>query len=101
MLDLCLFGLFKTLKNRTEDIKSRVNLTVHIPHIITSLQEASTVPRIQTAFRRGGFGVNASMEPGGIKFSEVQLRNSKESGEMWRIDDPLEKLSRRRQFTSY
>jgi hypothetical protein len=101
MLDFGLFGVCKILNNHTDDIESRVDGTYHIAKIIHATQETCAVPRIQTALKRGEFGVNAPGDRAQIESSEVRLRNSEGFDEIWRIDYLLENLNRRGKITSY
>jgi hypothetical protein len=89
------------LKSRTEDIESRVDITLHIAKKIHAIQETCTAPRIQAPFRAGGSGVNASIDPARMEFNQVQLPNGKGFEGTWRIDYPLENPNRRGQATLY
>jgi hypothetical protein len=71
ILDLSLFGVFKILRNRIEDIESQVDVAVRIVEIIRMIEETCTVPRVQDAFKRDGFRASASVEPARIQFGEA------------------------------
>jgi hypothetical protein len=58
-------------------------------------------PNIWDAFHEAGFEFDPSAELYRLVFHEEKLRKTPALQEIWSIDSPLEKLSRRRQIAKF
>jgi hypothetical protein len=100
-LDICLFGVLKRKEQFALPFGNDQTTIDFLLNIYRTFKQTMIEPNIWRAFHEAGFVFDPRSEPYRLVFHEEKFRKTPTFQEIWSVDFPLEKLSRRRQVVKF
>jgi hypothetical protein len=100
-LDICLFGVFKRKEQYVFPFGNHETTIDFLLNIYRAFKQTMITLNICGDFHEAGFDFDTRTEPHRLVFHEEKLRKTPAFPEIWSLDFPLEKLSRRHQAVKF
>jgi hypothetical protein len=100
-LNICLFGVLKRKGQYVLPFENDQTRIGFLLNIYRTFKQTMIEPNIWGAFHWAGFEFDTRAEPYRLVFHEEKLRKTRAFQEIWSLDFPREKLSRRHQAAKF